>query len=423
MIKMKKVLITALIFLVLTGKVMAQEELPGPGITPDDWLYWLDRAVESLQKVFTFAPEDKARLSLQLAEERLAEAKAMIDKGESDLVENILGDYEDELNEAVNYGENIAELAKRKEFDELIALATSIHINVLERVLERVPEEAKGAIEKAKEFSIQGQINALRALSNQDPKKAAEISINAARSRLERAKTQANRRDTIGTKKALEDYEDISEVSHEIAEKAEEAAEIVARETIKDLEDLDEIEDTVSEESKLIVKEKKSTAVDREIKTLRSLARKNPEKAANIYSEAAKSRLNRANTKVEEAKDEVEEFKKLETFGQEISSIAQQVGKNQSKVHELVANATSAHLIVLQQVYDKVPEEAKLSVEKAMNVSATGQEKALEALGEMNPEIVQEIIAEMPEEVKEIREDIGRTEIPNVQGVTGMSGR
>jgi hypothetical protein len=48
----------------------------------------------------------------------------------------------------------------------------------------------------------------------------------------------------------------------------------------------------------------------------------------------------------------------------------------------LVAKATAHHLEVLNDVYNKVPEQAKEAIQKAMTASETGRQQAIESLKE-----------------------------------------
>ncbi len=412
---MKKIFsISVLMILLLAAIVVAQEEeLPDAGTTPDSALYGLDKAFERIGLALTFNKAAKAEKRLQIASERLAELKAMTDKGKPEYSDDLAEEYDNNIEEA----NEIATTAKllredRSKLTELIALATSKHLSVLDKVKEKVPEQAKEAIIKAKEASMNGQKNALRALSEDKPEKAAEINLNAAKGRLNRAKEKAEAGESEDVEEALEEYEDMAELSEELAEKDAEAAEDVAEDFNEQITDLDEIEDKVSDDVKEKVKEKKSSSLEKQRNTLRNLAEDKPEKAAEIYSKAAEARLNRAKEKaeeneIEEVEDEIEEFEKLANFGNEISQIAQGLGKDTTTVDQLVAKATSHHLDVLAEVYAKVPEQAKSAIESAMAKSTNAREKSVEALKNKNalgniPEEVPTSVSEkIPEEVKE----------------------
>lgn len=296
------VIVSTLLF---SGTVYAQidEELPNPGITPDSSFYFLDIWGKKIGLFFAFGAEAKARKALQYAEERLAEAQVMAGKNKPQAVTVATGGYDEYMTMAVEkIGEASEEGVDISEVSEIVALATSKHLFVLDGVMDIVPEEAKEAIAQARGVSINGQGNALRALAGEKPERAIEINLAAVEGRLNRARA-----------KAEED-------------------------------------------------------------------------------------------EFEEAENAVGEFEVLSGFGEEISEIARGLGKD-TTVEQLVGRATSIHLEVLAEVYEKVPEQAKPAIEKAMGVSVRGHERAVEALegkGALG-EIPEEppIPEGIPDEVKE----------------------
>ncbi|HXG05737.1 MAG TPA: DUF5667 domain-containing protein [Nitrososphaera sp.] len=252
------------------------QELSDPGALPDDAFYGFKRFFESVVTAFTFGEEARANRALELAELRLAEAKAMVEMGKPQFVESLARDYEREIENAKEIMTSIGDGETKKGVSERVAVATSRHLEVLDEVREKVPDQAKIAIVAAKERSMTGNIEALRALAAEDPDRAAEIAMQVAENRALKAREAADRGDS---------------------EMAVEAA---------------------------------------------------------------------------------GEYMEYERFGQEISVIAQQVGKDPSRVRELVANATSIHMIVLQEVRDKVPDEARSSIEEAIAASEEERDWSLE---------------------------------------------
>lgn len=81
---MKKIINLIVICFLLVGVmpfVIAQETETNPGINPDNpILYGIDRALERIRMAFTFGDENKVNYGLKVAEERLAEIKAMQEK-------------------------------------------------------------------------------------------------------------------------------------------------------------------------------------------------------------------------------------------------------------------------------------------------------------------------------------------------------
>lgn len=86
---------------------------------------------------------------------------------------NDMDQAEKETEQKYNFGEEISRLAQGLEtretsVDELVEAATSIHLQVLDDVSQKVPAQAKAAIANAKEKSQRGIENAKKALSDED---------------------------------------------------------------------------------------------------------------------------------------------------------------------------------------------------------------------------------------------------------------
>ncbi|MDZ4209875.1 MAG: DUF5667 domain-containing protein, partial [Candidatus Curtissbacteria bacterium] len=125
-------------------------ELPDPGLTPDSHFYFLKSWKESIQLFFTFGEENKAKQFLHLADVRLAEYQKMIEKGKTEIAQKTLEKYEKQLNHALDKAEQVKEKGKDVEkLKDTISEKILKHQEVLENILEKVPEEAKKGIEKA----------------------------------------------------------------------------------------------------------------------------------------------------------------------------------------------------------------------------------------------------------------------------------
>ncbi len=136
-------------------------------------------------------------------------------------------------------------------------------------------------------------------------------------------------------------------------------------------------------------------------------------KKAERYAALAAERLVEAQAVVDKGKPEFAEKTLIRYENQLNNSIAraeraQAKGQNTEKVMEVIARvgqATSKHLEVLAEVYNKVPDQAKPVIESAMKASIKGHEKAVEALktkdalGEVQETV--SIPVKVPEEVRE----------------------
>ena len=73
---MKKIIFSLIVLSFLIGglSVLAQDnDLPSSGLTPDSPFYFFKSWKESIQTLFTFGEENKAKQFLHLSEVRLAE--------------------------------------------------------------------------------------------------------------------------------------------------------------------------------------------------------------------------------------------------------------------------------------------------------------------------------------------------------------
>ena len=413
--KVEHILGLTLVLTVLVSSVqmaaaadVQRPQLPDAGTLPDSFMYGITRVFESVDLFFTFDGPARAEKFVNYAGVRLSEAKAMADAGKPEFVDDLVKEYENNMNESNEISQTARGLGTDvTKVTELIALATSVHLDVLDGVYEKVPEQAKEAVLKAKEASMNGQENALRALSESNPEKAASINLDAIEGRLSRAKDMAGKGKSGDVERALDEYEEMAELSDDLAGEDEDVLEQVATDVNEQMEDLDDIEDGAPADVKAKVEEKKTASRERQKVSLRDLAKTKPEKATEINLKAAENRLNEAEEEaeendadeVEEVEDEVKEFEDAIEFGNEISQIAKGLGKDTTTVEQLIAQATATHLTILTGIYENVPEQAKTAIENAMNVSVQTRERSVDALKEKNA------LGDTPEEIP-LSEDV-----------------
>jgi regulator of replication initiation timing len=114
-----------------------------------------------------------------------------------------------------------------------------------------------------------------------------------------------------------------------------------------------------------------------------ALANKNPARAMEINLTAMRERLGRAEARaehVEEAESALEQFETMAEFGEGISRIAQEVGKDEENVEELLIEATSVQLEVLVELWERVAEQVRPAIEGAMAKALIRHEKRVRAL-------------------------------------------
>lgn len=163
---MKKMIIALIAILMLGLPISAAQEeaeLPDAGTTPDSALYGLDKAFERISLALTFDRAAKAEKRLQIASERIAELKAMTEKGKPEHNEKLMEESEKEMDAAAKDAEEAE--AKGKDMSAIkvhVAEMQAKHIVVLQRVMEKAPESAKAAlqrvIEKAQTKAAQRQM-------------------------------------------------------------------------------------------------------------------------------------------------------------------------------------------------------------------------------------------------------------------------
>lgn len=152
-------------------------KLPNPGITPDNPFYFLDTLGENIGLFFARSSDSKAKKALSYAEEKLAEAKDMVEKGKEKATENAANHYDGYIEKAANSLSKAKALGK--DVDELatkVAEATLKHEAVLSGVYDKLLTKgnsiAAEAVKKAMENSLNGHDKALQAITNNAQKKS-----------------------------------------------------------------------------------------------------------------------------------------------------------------------------------------------------------------------------------------------------------
>jgi len=259
------------------------------GSLPGDVLYPVKLGTEQARLVVTPSDLSKAELHLTFANRRVEEMVALAEEGQSEKVNMAVNGYDraigmaiGKIDEARGKGLDAANIS------ELVAVATSNHLSVLDRVMDimtivPVPEEAIDAISHATEVSINGYKNALIGLAGENPVRAMEINLAAMEGRLNRARVKAENNDIEAMEAALA------------------------------------------------------------------------------------------------------QFQALNEFGEEISAIARRLGKDTVALDELLAKATAIHLDILAEVYEKVLEQAREAIEKAIAASGLGPPDDVGPPGDVGP--------------------------------------
>ncbi|MBM3143128.1 MAG: hypothetical protein FJ005_08860 [Chloroflexi bacterium] len=365
----------------------SQDSLPG------NILYPVKLGTEQARMMLPGDDVAKAERALSFAGRRVQEMTALAEKERSDYLNLAQDKYDDAVNTALAR----IEAARGKglstaSISELVAGATAEQLSALDKVYDRVPDEAKEAITKARQVSLMGQGNALAALAQDNPVRAAEINMATAENRLNRAIAVAEGNDVEEVESALQQYEELNQFGEEISQTAQglgknvaTVEELVAKATSRHLSILDEVYDKVPDKAKPAIERAREASMNGLGNALKALAGENPARAMEINLAAMEERLNRVRAEarednVEEAENALQQFEEMARFGEEISRIAQGLGKDVATVEELVARATTIHLEVLAEVREQVPAPAQAAIDRAMQESVKGYERAVEAL-------------------------------------------
>ena len=229
----------------------AQDSLPG------DALYTVKLGTEQLRMILPGDDVTKAERALSFAERRIEEMEALAEREcFAQGLALAVGKYGGAMNmtltrmeRACNRGLDAGNITAR------VAEATARHLLVLDELWDKVPDEAKEAIERAMEVSERGRQNALAALAKRNTVMAAEMNLAAMQGRLNRVRARVQNGEALQI--ALGQFEDmarfgqkISQIAQETGLNITEVAALVDEATSRHLEVLLRLYDEVPEEAK-----------------------------------------------------------------------------------------------------------------------------------------------------------------------------
>lgn len=143
-----------------TAAVASQAAVPG------DALYPVKELTENVRVATALSEEDKAKVYLVIAEEKLKEVEKLTQKGAPvDRIEDALERLEENQSKGLEKAQEAK--SKGKSVDDVVALIEANRDRqqaVLTGVLEKVPEQAKDAIRRSLENSRQGFERAIEAV-------------------------------------------------------------------------------------------------------------------------------------------------------------------------------------------------------------------------------------------------------------------
>jgi len=131
-----------------------------PRLLPDHPLYFLKNWARGIQSFFAFDPVAKAELKMKFTNEKLIEAKKMIErKKDSEAIKKAMDNYQKEVGRIQSEAEKIREKAKEnprveKFLDKFIHQQT-LHQKLLQRLENQVSEEAFAKIKEVRERHLE----------------------------------------------------------------------------------------------------------------------------------------------------------------------------------------------------------------------------------------------------------------------------
>ena len=187
------------------------------GSLPGDVLYPVKLGTEQVRLILADDATD-AELWLEFANSRVGEMSALAERGRPENIDIAVNGYGEamamatqKMEEASGKGLGITDVS------EVVALATSKHLEVLEGLLVTVPDEAVPGIQTAIDASQTGYGNAVLALAGEKPVRAMEINLAAIEGRLNRAKAEADGNNSAGVGDAIDDIGELFKLGEEIS--------------------------------------------------------------------------------------------------------------------------------------------------------------------------------------------------------------
>lgn len=233
---MKKIAIYVTIAAVLVSmngsKAFAAEESTlkaEAGITPDSILYPIDKAIDNLKIALSFSDEAKAETLVTVAEERLGESEAMVQEGKTDLVDEAIKGYNDNMEEAGEIFETVLEnkgastdektTEKLEELEKTIQAKQMKSLQVLTNLQSKLGDKAKEVIARVIEMQT-AKKEAVKAMVEERHRlNALRKSMNEAKGALQKAKEAGDAAAIEAAQAAFDDSEKSYETAKETMKK------------------------------------------------------------------------------------------------------------------------------------------------------------------------------------------------------------
>ncbi|MDW7684971.1 MAG: DUF5667 domain-containing protein [Bacillota bacterium] len=252
---------------ITTVEVVSQEtveESVDPGILPDSPFYFLKRFIEEIKLAFTFSPDSKIAMLMELAEVRIAELEALPEDKQAEFAESLTEAFVEAMEEAEELleDEELEEEAVDEAVYDEVYESTANSLEVLQRVFVQVPEQGKKGIQRAIDVKLAklqglkpgpnpyapGKDNAEDEVEELEAELAAELE-----EELDEDDQVSDYQDKLAD--VLEEFEDAKkqkeEILEEISELQEELDEITASGEVSE-EEVSNLQDSITAQINLL---------------------------------------------------------------------------------------------------------------------------------------------------------------------------
>lgn len=199
------------------------------GITPDSILYPIDKVIDNLKVAASFSDEAKVETLVTVAEERLGESEAMAQEGKTDLVDEAIKGYNDNMEEASEIFETVLEnkgtstdektTEKLEELEKTIQDKQMKSLEVLTNLQSKLGDKAKEVIARVIEMQT-AKKEAVKAMVEERHRlNALRESMNEAKGALQKAKEAGDAAAIEATQAAFDDSEKSYETAKETMKK------------------------------------------------------------------------------------------------------------------------------------------------------------------------------------------------------------
>jgi hypothetical protein len=147
--------------------VAVESQLPNAGILPGNPLYFFKRIGEGIGTFFAVTDTQKSERFRVLAERRLSEARELAEQGQDALAETTVEQYRERIQNAIERAEEAQDAGRN--VDRILSdlsERTIRHQEVLTRVLEQVPDQARNTIQRVIERGTENYDRAIERITD-----------------------------------------------------------------------------------------------------------------------------------------------------------------------------------------------------------------------------------------------------------------